>query len=166
MHVLTKSPGRLEVITVYCNNLLNGSSICANTYVQTRRLFLNTQVLGDVGCYWLMLDQLWMSWNFWVCLNMYYSNKLWCLVDPWAHHRRRLLPFRKRSLPFLTVHATIGTQAFSHDGRNIFPGLSYNKANNTFLNSLRKKEVEVEAQVEFPFKITERARVTGYWCNS
>ena len=29
-----------------------------------------------------------------------------------------------------------------------------------FLNSLRKKEVE--AQVEFTLKITERARVTGY----
>ena len=50
--------------------------------------------------------------------------------------RRRLSPFRKRSLPFLTVDATIGNQAFSHDGCNIFPRLSYNKANNTFLNSL------------------------------
>ena len=101
-----------------------------------------------------------MSRNFWVCLNMYYRNKLWCLVDPRTHYRRRLLPFRKRSLSFLTVDATIGNQAFSRDGRNIFARLSYNKANNTFLNSLRKKEVE--AQVEFPLKITERARVTGY----
>ena len=53
----------------------------------------------------------------------------------------------KRSLPFLTVDATLGNQAFSHDGCNIFPGLSYNKTDNTFLNSLRKKEVE--AQIEF-----------------
>ena len=37
-------------------------------------------------------------------------------------------------------------QAFSDDGCYIFPGLSYNKANNTFLNSLTKNEVE--AQVE------------------
>ena len=35
-----------------------------------------------------------------------------------------------------------------------------NKANNTFLNSLRKNEGE--AQVEFTFKIMERARVTCY----
>ena len=61
--------------------------------------------------------------------------------------RRILFVFRKRSLPFLTVDATLGNQAFSHDGCNIFPGLSYNKTNNTFLNSLRKSEVE--AQIEF-----------------
>ena len=35
-----------------------------------------------------------------------------------------------------------------------------NKANNTFLNSLRKNEGE--AQVEFTFKIMERAMVTCY----
>ena len=57
-------------------------------------------------------------------------------------------------MPFLTVDATISNQAFSHDGCKIFPGLSYNKANNTFLNSLRKNEVEV--QVEFTLKIMER----------
>ena len=34
-------------------------------------------------------------------------------------------------------NSPIGNQAFSPDGCNIFPGLSYNKANNTFLNSLR-----------------------------
>ena len=45
---------------------------------------------------------------------------------------------------------------------NIFSGLSYNKVNNTFLNSFRKNEVE--AKVEFTFKIMERARVTCYWC--
>ena len=54
------------------------------------------------------------------------------------------------------VDATIGNQAFSYDECNIFPGLSYNKANNTFLNSLRKNEVE--ARVEFTLKIMERTR--------
>ena len=67
---------------------------------------------------------------------------------------RILVPFRKRSLPFLTVAAPIVNQAFSHDGCNIFPGLSYSKENNTFLNGLRKNEVEV--QVEFTLKIMER----------
>ena len=71
--------------------------------------------------------------------------------------RWTLFPFRKWSLPFLTAVATLGNQAFSHDGCNKLPGLSYNKANNTFLNSLRKKEVE--AQVEFMWKLMERARV-------
>ena len=46
--------------------------------------------------------------------------------------------------------ATIGNQAFSHDRCNIFPGLSYNKANNTFLNSVRRNDVKV--QVEFYVK--------------
>ena len=46
--------------------------------------------------------------------------------------RRSLFLFRKRSSPFLTVDATIGYQAFSHDRCNKFPELSYNKANNTF----------------------------------
>ena len=59
-----------------------------------------------------------------------------------------------------TVDATIGNQAFSHDGCNIHPGLSCNKTNNTFLNSLRKNEVE--SQVEFTLKIMERDRVTRY----
>ena len=40
--------------------------------------------------------------------------------------------FRKRSLPFLTVYSTIGNQAFSRDGCNIHPGLSYNMANIRF----------------------------------
>ena len=74
--------------------------------------------------------------------------------------RGGLFPFPTRSLPFLTVNATIGNQAFSHDGCNIFPGLSYNKANDTFLNSVRTNDVE--AQVEFPLKVKERARVTCY----
>ena len=47
----------------------------------------------------------------------------------------------------------------SHDRCNIFPGLiSYSKANNTFLNSLRN---HVEAQVEFTLKFMEGARFTA-----
>ena len=42
----------------------------------------------------------------------------------------------------------------------MFPGLSYIKANNTFLIGLRKKDVE--AQVEFSLNVLERARVTCY----
>ena len=61
---------------------------------------------------------------------------------------------------FLTVDATIGNQAFSHDRCNIFPGLSQNKTNDTFFNSLRKNDVE--AQVEFTLKVLERARVACY----
>ena len=74
---------------------------------------------------------------------------------PLFRDRRGLFSFHKRSLLFSTVDATIGNQAFTHDGCNIFPGLSYNKANNTFLNSFRKNEVD--AQVEFTIKIMERA---------
>ena len=44
------------------------------------------------------------------------------------------------------------------------PGLNYNKANNTFLISLTKNDVE--AQVELTLKVMERARVTCYWYNS
>ena len=57
---------------------------------------------------------------------------------------RRLFPFRKRSLPFLTVDATIGNQAFCHDRCNIFSGLKYNEANDPFFNSLRKSDVEAK----------------------
>ena len=60
---------------------------------------------------------------------------------------RRLFPFRKRSLPFLTVDATIGNQAFSYD-----------RCNNTFLNSLRTNHVE--ARVELTSKVMERVIVT------
>ena len=74
--------------------------------------------------------------------------------------RGGLFPFCKRPSPFLTVNVTIGNQAFSHDGCYIFPGLSYNKENNTFLNSVRKNDVE--AQLEFSLKVRERARVTCY----
>ena len=37
--------------------------------------------------------------------------------------RGGLFPFRKRFLQFLTVNATIGNQAFSHDGCDTFQGL-------------------------------------------
>ena len=74
--------------------------------------------------------------------------------------RRSLFLSRKRSLPFLAVDATTGDQALSHDRCNIFPGLIYHKANNTFLNSLRKNDVE--AQVEFTLRVLKRARVTCY----
>ena len=56
-------------------------------------------------------------------------------------YRRRLFPFRKRSLPFLTVDAIIGNQAFCHGRCNICSGLSHNNVTNTFLNSLRKNKV-------------------------
>ena len=71
---------------------------------------------------------------------------------------RSLFLLRKGPLPFLMVDATIGNQVFSHVRCYIFPELSYNKANNTFFYSL--KENNVEAQVEFTLKVTERARVT------
>lgn len=72
-------------------------------------------------------------------------------------------PFRKRSLSFLTVDATIGSQALSRVMVDviIFPGLSYNEANRTFFNGLRKNDVE--AQVEVTSKVMERAtRVNCY----
>ena len=70
-------------------------------------------------------------------------------------------PFRKRSLPFLTEDATIGNQAFSHDRCNIFPGLSYNKANNTFLNSVIEGTT-LKSKLTFTLKLVERDRVTCY----
>ena len=76
-------------------------------------------------------------------------------------HQRRLFPFRKRPLLFLTDDTATGNQAFSHKRRNIYPGLSYHKANNTVLNSLKKNDVEAQV-VEFMFKVMERARVTCY----
>ena len=54
----------------------------------------------------------------------------------------------------------IGNQVLSHDICNILPGLRYTKANNTFLNSVRKNDAE--NQVEFTLKVLERARVTCY----
>ena len=55
--------------------------------------------------------------------------------------RRDLFPFHIRSLPFLTVDAIIGNQAFSHGRCNICSGLSYNKVPNTYFNSLRNNKV-------------------------
>ena len=49
--------------------------------------------------------------------------------------------------------------AYFRNFTGVFPGLSYNKENNTFLKSIRKNETE--AQVEFTLKIMERARVTS-----
>lgn len=76
-------------------------------------------------------------------------------------HQRRLFPFRKRPLLFLTDDTATGNQAFSHRRRNMFPGLSYHKAKNTVLNSLKKNDVEAQV-VEFMFKVMGRARVTCY----
>ena len=71
--------------------------------------------------------------------------------------RHGLIPFRNQSFSFLTVDASISKQAFSHDRCNIFPGFTYKKANNTFLNSVRKRRW---SQVEFSLKFMERAKVT------
>ena len=72
-------------------------------------------------------------------------------------YRRRLFRLRKRSLPFVTIDATIDYQTFSHDRCNIFPWVSYNKTNNTLLNSVKRNDVE--AQVELSLKFTD-------WCYS
>ena len=69
-----------------------------------------------------------------------------------------------RFVPFLTVDATTGNQTFSHDRCSTFPGLNYNEAYDTFLNSPRTNNVEV--RVEITLKVMERARVTCYWCNT
>ena len=65
-------------------------------------------------------------------------------MAPEILERRSLFPFRKRSLPFLTVGVTISNQAFlsSHDRCNIFPGLSYKKAKNMFSNVLKRTTLE------------------------
>ena len=65
------------------------------------------------------------------------------ILFPWAGLRDTT---SCRARPFLTVDATIGNQAFSHESCNI---LSYNKVKITFLNGLRKNDVE--AQVELTF---------------
>ena len=54
---------------------------------------------------------------------------------------RRLSPFRKRSLPLLTVDAIIGNQAFSRADVIMSSGLSYNKGICNFLSRLRKGDV-------------------------
>ena len=72
--------------------------------------------------------------------------------------RHGLIPFRNQSLPFLTVNASISNQAFSHDRCNIFPGFSYKKANNTFLNRVTERRW---SQVELSLKFMKRARVNA-----
>ena len=67
--------------------------------------------------------------------------------------RHGLIPFRNQSFPFLTVDASISNQALSYDRCNIFPALSYKKAHNTFLNSVRKRRC---SQVEFSLKYMEK----------
>ena len=62
--------------------------------------------------------------------------------------------------PLVTKPLLIMFVIYSLKFLSLFPGLSYNKANNTFLNSVRKNDIE--AQVEFTLKIMERARVTCY----
>ena len=47
-----------------------------------------------------------------------------------------------------------------HNRCNIFPGLSYKKANCTFLNSIRNNDDK--SQIEFTLKVMERALVTCY----
>lgn len=65
------------------------------------------------------------------------------------HCRKGHFPFPKRSSPFLTVDVTIVYQAFIHDRCSIFPGLNYNEANDTFLNSPRKNKVEVQVELNY-----------------
>ena len=55
-------------------------------------------------------------------------------------NRRKAKPIpHGRSLPFLTVNAIFGNQAFSHGSCNIYSG--YSEATKAFLNNLRKNEV-------------------------
>ena len=48
------------------------------------------------------------------------------ILDNQIRRRQYLFRFRNRSLPFWTVDATTGNQAFRHYRCNVFPGLSYN----------------------------------------
>ena len=47
-----------------------------------------------------------------------------------------------------------------HNRCDIFPGLSYNKANCRFLNSISNNDDK--SQIEFTLKVMERALVTCY----
>ena len=66
------------------------------------------------------------------------SSDVISLGDQWCCHR---FLFRKQWLPLLTVDASIGYQAFSHNRCNIFLGLSYNDRQilSTTKKCLRKK---------------------------
>ena len=87
------------------------------------------------------------------------SIKLFSFNKISSTRRRGPFPF-VNGLCHFAIDAIISNQAFSHDRCNTFPGLSFNKQNNTFLNSLQKNDVE--AEVEFAFKVVERARFTCY----
>ena len=65
-------------------------------------------------------------------------------------------------LPFLKVSTTIGNQAFSHEIDAIYSPDWVTIRQITFLNGLRKNDIE--APVEFTFKVMERVTVTCYWC--
>ena len=73
-----------------------------------------------------------------------------------------LFSFRKQLLPFLKVSTTIGNQALSHEIDAIYSLDWLTIRQITFLNGLRKNDIE--AQVEFTFKVMERVTVTCYWC--
>ena len=93
-----------------------------------------------------------------------------CCSDSSANTSRREIARREEDFVLFSslfssrlrrdLFPTIGNQVFSYDRCNMFPGLSYIKSNNTFLNSVRKSDVE--AHVEFSFNVTERAGVTCY----
>ena len=58
------------------------------------------------------------------------------LLKPnYKDHRRCLFPFRKRSLPFLTVDAIIGSQACSIADVIVCSGMCYDKAISNFFKS-------------------------------
>ena len=59
------------------------------------------------------------------------ETKLQALLFP----PRRLFPFRKRSLPFLTVDAIIGNQACSIADVIVYSGMCYDKAISNFFKS-------------------------------
>ena len=77
---------------------------------------------------------------------LFLSELDWCLLS-----RCYLIPFRKRSLPLLTVDAIIRHQIFSHGRCNICFGLSYNKATNKFLNSLRRTKFKPKLNLRQKF---------------
>ena len=54
------------------------------------------------------------------------------LVGTYARRRRRLFPFRKQAMPFLTVDAIIGNQAFQNGRRYISSSLGLDKAKTDF----------------------------------
>ena len=53
----------------------------------------------------------------------------------WLAYRLGLFPFRKQAMPFLTVDAIIGNQAFSIADVIVCSGLCYNKVISNFFKS-------------------------------